>query len=316
MVILGHLELGRFSDWIYTFHMPLFFFLSGCLLKETDAFLRFLQKKIRGILIPYFSICTILNLYFIAEDLILGRFSGSTAAGYFISMFVQKRYTVLWFLTVLFLVNIGFYLLTRLTKKGPVLPLAAAAAGVIGILYYRTGRTWLPWNLDACATAAVPFAAGILYRRAGFPEIGKTKTRQRLFTGLLLAGNLIFWMLSASVSGKTRVLDMYTVEYGIPALTLLSALCGILFTVQVSRMFSWKPLQVLGTNSLVFFGFHLNFCFSLICNLLVWQGMAASNDIETATPAGKAICFALTLLICTVLSRLFACKRLRFIVGK
>lgn len=29
LVILGHLKIDYLSAWIYTFHMPLFFFLSG-----------------------------------------------------------------------------------------------------------------------------------------------------------------------------------------------------------------------------------------------------------------------------------------------
>ena len=33
-VVIGHVDTGNyFTDWIYSFHMPLFFFLSGITIK-------------------------------------------------------------------------------------------------------------------------------------------------------------------------------------------------------------------------------------------------------------------------------------------
>ena len=54
-VILGHIGFG--SKYIYTFHMPLFFFLSGFLMHTINnkSINSFIISKIKSILLPYFS---------------------------------------------------------------------------------------------------------------------------------------------------------------------------------------------------------------------------------------------------------------------
>ena len=59
-VIIGHLPLPFFRALrgeIYTFHMPLFFFLSGCVFSVNKYnFKEFLKRKIKTIVVPYFAL--------------------------------------------------------------------------------------------------------------------------------------------------------------------------------------------------------------------------------------------------------------------
>ena len=51
LIILGHLPgLGKLGVWIFSFHVPLFFFLYGYLFKNDLAFLPFLKKKAKALL--------------------------------------------------------------------------------------------------------------------------------------------------------------------------------------------------------------------------------------------------------------------------
>lgn len=54
LVIAGHTG-SPFSDYIYTFHMPLFFFISGFLRYQgkTENWPKFIAKKIKATLVPY-----------------------------------------------------------------------------------------------------------------------------------------------------------------------------------------------------------------------------------------------------------------------
>ena len=55
LVILGHAGIPQtMRIWIYSFHIPLFFFISGYVfsLKKVNNFKEFLIKKIKGIVIP------------------------------------------------------------------------------------------------------------------------------------------------------------------------------------------------------------------------------------------------------------------------
>ena len=55
LVIAGH--ANAFNDsvktWIYSFHMPLFFMISGLTLSEKKLSLKLVEKKVRVLLVPY-----------------------------------------------------------------------------------------------------------------------------------------------------------------------------------------------------------------------------------------------------------------------
>lgn len=55
-VILGHLSLSAINMVVFTFHMPLFFIISGYFMKKQDTRL-VIHKKFRQLLIPYFLTC-------------------------------------------------------------------------------------------------------------------------------------------------------------------------------------------------------------------------------------------------------------------
>ena len=72
LVIMGHRVGNDFSQtllmakvYIYSFHMPLFFFLSGYVfkVKEEDTFLGFLKKKGQKIIVPLVFFSLIIALF-------------------------------------------------------------------------------------------------------------------------------------------------------------------------------------------------------------------------------------------------------------
>ena len=71
-VILGHLSLSAINMVVFTFHMPLFFIISGYFMKKQDTRL-VIHKKFRQLLIPYFLTCLAIAGVSIVKDLLLGR---------------------------------------------------------------------------------------------------------------------------------------------------------------------------------------------------------------------------------------------------
>ena len=74
LVVAGHsgLVAEKLLTWLASFHMPLFFMVSGMLFfhkrEEEKSLLKTIQKKAKGILLPYlyFSIIYILiNIFYI-----------------------------------------------------------------------------------------------------------------------------------------------------------------------------------------------------------------------------------------------------------
>lgn len=56
LMVLGHMHFSiMFNHYIFAFHMPLFFMISGYLYKRPESMVKTISKKARSLLIPYFS---------------------------------------------------------------------------------------------------------------------------------------------------------------------------------------------------------------------------------------------------------------------
>lgn len=119
LVIIGHamngLEynsiLNPIKDWIYIFHMPLFFFISGYLFcykngLEGKGYKQFIKKKFLRLMFPYLT----LNIIFIIPKFLVATFINDQvefSLKYFIYIILTPRANIwghLWFLFALFLV--------------------------------------------------------------------------------------------------------------------------------------------------------------------------------------------------------------------
>lgn len=110
LVILGHMGIPYFGKYITSFHMPLFFFLSGVTFSVKDSFSEFVRKKAMRLLVPYFCLgipCIISSYYSRAAE---GTLTAQAFIQVLLKFIVQKRMYTLWFLTCLFLLEIIFFL--------------------------------------------------------------------------------------------------------------------------------------------------------------------------------------------------------------
>lgn len=128
LVVVGHVPTtpSLLHTWIYSFHMPLFFIISGIVLNADDSFSVFLKKRVKSLLVPYFS----LNLcVWIIETLI--RVAGSVFApqnlevrtildnfvGTIIGYRLTNYYYILWFVITLFFGLILAYGIIKIQKR-------------------------------------------------------------------------------------------------------------------------------------------------------------------------------------------------------
>ena len=110
LVILGHINFANYEikPWIYSFHMPLFFFATGLTfksdpIKNIDDLKKYILKKGKCLIIPY-----------ILWGLIFCEFSWNNMLlvlyGSYYSIKLSGSLSSLWFLPVLFLASIRFYI--------------------------------------------------------------------------------------------------------------------------------------------------------------------------------------------------------------
>lgn len=122
LVVMGHICTGipGLVKWIYSFHMPLFFLISGYLQegKERRQFVPFLKKKACDLLYPY---CTFAVLGTLGNALIVKN------RDIFIQTVISRLFGVttesnvigpIWFLMVLFEVEILDYAIVKTGKNG------------------------------------------------------------------------------------------------------------------------------------------------------------------------------------------------------
>ena len=114
LIVYGHITPGAVpfvTDYVSTFHIPLFFFVSGLLYNDAkykNDFRSFAKNRLKGLVLPflYFSIIVALGYFFIADDylqFLIHLLSSGWTAGY-----------ALWFLPVLILVEFAYYSISLL----------------------------------------------------------------------------------------------------------------------------------------------------------------------------------------------------------
>lgn len=71
-IVLGHLSDVFVNKFVFTFHLPVFFIITGYFFKPDESLLVLIKKRIRGLIIPYFFSCLcILMSWFLVNHLFL-----------------------------------------------------------------------------------------------------------------------------------------------------------------------------------------------------------------------------------------------------
>lgn len=179
LMVLGHNSLANQSltDFIYSFHMPLFFMLSGYFASTKDErFLPYLQKNVRSLLVPYLTFCIValpffyyclwnnraiypcLNkLDFFLKPLLGIALVKTTSFSYFIGP--------LWFFASLFIVKMMFYPLKKFLGK----PIGIAVVILISISLHGLMQSiysgiW-PYRLNSSALLFPFYVLGYVMNR-------------------------------------------------------------------------------------------------------------------------------------------------------
>lgn len=279
-VILGHLHVPFLSTWVYTFHMPLFFFLSGVVFSRGKyGFREFLVRKVKSLVVPYFTLGGGIFLVHCIINVVQCA-PGTAYLEMLKSFVVQEHFWTVWFLACLFLVEILYYCIYKVLsgRKVPLTIVSLLLCGV-GLLRYRLGWGSLPWNLDVAFVAQLFFHCGFLLKDTSVLEkMQSIKLPGRIFgiVGTLLV-NAATGFLCIRVSGQS--LDMSIGMYGNEVLTFISAISGIFAIVLISQMFNHKWITYLGQNTMVVFGWHSRIVIVLCEYLYAYFGTFQSGGL-------------------------------------
>ena len=257
LVVIGHTLRGlqktpvhvpgwEFADaWIYAFHMPLFFFLSGLFVERScrGPLGQFIDGKARRILWPYF-VWTILQEGF-------RHLTGSSqlGAGDFWTI-IYRPVMQFWFLYVLFLLLV-LYAAWRKAGGSWKWFIALAFALNISLAF---GANYGPWGVIYQMWLYLPYLAlGVLF--SGLGKLDKVEACSvPALAGLALGG---YFVIAAAV---------YLHASGLAACIVPLAAVGIFASVALSGcLVRWRPaagIAMLGVLSLEIFVAHTIFASS------------------------------------------------------
>jgi len=68
-IILGHLGNSDLNRVVFTFHVPIFFLISGYFISRKDSYPAFIRKKARSLLVPYLTASLLIILFSIIRNI-------------------------------------------------------------------------------------------------------------------------------------------------------------------------------------------------------------------------------------------------------
>ena len=258
-VIYAHNDFSVWGKYIYTFHMPLFFFISGFLENPNKyEFKSYILKKTKRLLIPYFIYAFILYLFWF----FIGRKFGDSVDANFsplknlIGIFYSQGGPEfmdwgipMWFLPALFLTTILSYFILKLKPIYQVAMISGLA--FISWYYSSVSNFMLPWSISIVFSATVFFYVGHWVRKL-IIIINLTKKR------LLIIIPILFLIHYYGFTQNTPV-NMYYAQYGNYLLFIFNGVTGSIFLLSFSLLIT-NPLPSfiwLGKNSLIIMILHL-----------------------------------------------------------
>ena len=315
-IIWGHIMYAGISNAIvYSFHIPLYFFLSGLVFSHARyaSFKEFAVKRAKGLLFPYFIFSFLTWVLWAAFAYLshkqvdsywmplLQTFIAQGSDGYLV------HNVPLWFVTCLFVVEIVFYFLSYLKDWANLLFCVALAA--FGYMLVNNVEafdfTTLPWSIEV-AMMAIPFyaAGNMVLKHIGHKKLLDFVQQRRTITVVIVIVTAIGVYFGARYNGAPSMghaslgANPY-VFYGTAALGIISFI-GICMGLSLIRPLGWilSYVRWFGINSFRVMALHNPIKGAVM--ILVANLCGISTRVINSNVGYAAITFVLTVLVTTV----------------
>jgi polysaccharide biosynthesis protein PslL len=273
LVVLGHNDFGAISPFfhqvIYSFHIPLFFFLAGYFISISVPFSEYFKKRFHSVLKPY--LFTIFLIYFMSVS--FEKMGFQTAIGRIVKSLYGSGYYIdwvqLWFLPHLFVISLyAFIFISTVSRLGNrwmswiiLLVTLVIAVPLLHIFYPFSisvfGKEYelygLPFSLDVILLSGFFFMMGYEVRQV---------TSEKTFDNILLLLGTGIGLIALNTFFPYRV-DIAVRVYESFLVNTAEAILGILFVLALSRqieLHTQRPtvlFKYLGNISLIILLFHV-----------------------------------------------------------
>lgn len=301
-VILGHLTTNKILlSFIYSFHIPLFFFISGYFFNRSKTILEVLKSSFKDLIIPYFcfnifnlSICWISpylhpELYYNLQgwDILKAAITGIFLFRNLVTPFSFLPGSALWFLVALFNIRLLAILFSRLFKN--IIVLIVLSSGICILLFYQTDITL--FSIESTFLAYPFFMIGFAVKNVDL----KKKDYRSIWIIVLFLINICFTYINGRINIDGGDYGNYMMIF------LLNGCIGTLMILFISQTPSIPTIvKKIGLLTLPILGLHFfpiylfKTLFTLIFGAAFIQSLFFSIPISVGT---LFICYYLGSLI-------------------
>lgn len=255
LVVFGHVTHNiALREYIWSFHMPLFFFISGYLFNPTEGLKIHIKKRIKSIIIPYIIFYVVTYCYWAfferhfrgGEYSLLHQLIGLPYGTYSEYMYFNGA---LWFLPCLFTTDLLFSIVKKYTNNREWLIVISYLIlfFCVGTYLLKENCIYLPFGFNTAFFALVFYGTGY---------ICKVKiTMPKIQNPMLFVKLCILCFLLMLVQYQSTGIDGGDVGKADLTYVILAAI-GITLCMSLSVMIrSNGIIEYLGKNSLIIFAF-------------------------------------------------------------
>ncbi len=261
-VIVGHSGIPIITRIVFSFHLTVFFILSGYTLKN-DLSVESLTKRFKSLMIPYFATCIAVTCMDVVNRIVFSNETGLKALTEVISLDLLRSYMAsgsittfgtenigarigaIWFLPALFFAALIAQLLIkyvdRAEKRYMLIALPVLFACYLGRFI------WLPFSVQS-AILAVPFLLlGYDMRQKG--TLSKISLKNAAVCAVIFGAGV-----------ATKKSPVYFVSANMPdyAQSLICAVASSILVIYIAqKLQKSRTLAWIGKNSLYFLCLHL-----------------------------------------------------------
>lgn len=247
LVVVGHCWLVDDSifTFIYKFHMPFYFGISGYLFSNKKNFREFAKTKFKNLIIPYtifFSVSAIISYFFFTND-----FTFLKIIKYFL---LNGKYCsivsnfAIWYLPTFFITSIIFYFFSKLSKSKFIFILILILLIIVPInnkLYFVFEEGFIPFSMQAILPGILFMGIGKLIKE----NVQIIKKQNILYSLILFLLGIIL-----TYNNYDQIINITSIKY------IFGALCIIFFIIKLTYQSNNKVISSFGKNSLYILGYH------------------------------------------------------------
>ena len=263
LVILGHYKpTPRWMTVVlYSFHMPLFFILSGIMFnpEKYPRFIDFLKQRLKTMLVPYFILSfiavLITDVFFYTDGLIRASF-GQHILSIILGYRLHKYYYSMWFITALFLAELLTYIILKRIKKTNQQLWIVIALNIVGFLLPRVIKGFF-WSLDLVPMVTSFVLFGFITKDC-YIKMNNLRIKQKIL-GIVASSFITVGLAYLNYIEIGKNVDMYAGRYGNYFYYLIPSIAGSCMVIIFSQLLNKERLlEYFGRNSLIIYAFQNN----------------------------------------------------------